>query len=331
MENKSRIADAASCVHCGICQKNCLFLEKYKIDIGEIRKREDLIYHCFLCGKCTEVCPKGIDGRQIILDMRRKQVQENGGKLKEKGYRMLTTEKQDYLFRNYRNVGKTGKTVLFPGCNFPSFFPETTKYLAELLRETADIGIVFDCCGKPIAELGMAEKEERIIAQVEERLAENGIEELVMLCPNCYAFLKPRIKVKVVSIYRKLRELGLGNRIDEKLQVFLPCPDRERKELLDDIRPFLEKEPEIISQAQCCGLGGCAGGKERELAERMTDELRKADRGSICTYCASCAGNFARKGYADTEHVLLKILGREERPDTAKSVINRAKTKFWRG
>ena len=56
------------CTHCGLCKKNCSFLEKYGLDIGQIEDREDLIYHCFLCGKCTEVCPQNIDGREIILE-----------------------------------------------------------------------------------------------------------------------------------------------------------------------------------------------------------------------------------------------------------------------
>lgn len=34
-----------------------------------------------------------------------------------------------------------------------------------------------------------------------------------MLCPNCYAYLKPRMEeVKVVSIYEKLEEFGIGKK-----------------------------------------------------------------------------------------------------------------------
>ena len=189
------------CIHCGLCRKHCSFLEKYKLDIGQIEEREDLIYHCFLCGKCTEVCPQNIDGREIILRMRQKQVKENQGKVKEKGYAMLIKEKKDYLFRNYQNA--TVKSVLFTGCNFPSFYPATTKYLIEKLQKEKGIGVVFDCCGKPIAELGLKEQEERIIAEIEQKLCREGVEEVIMLCPNCYFFLKSRLKVKVVSIYEK--------------------------------------------------------------------------------------------------------------------------------
>ena len=72
---------------------------------------------------------------------------------------MLLWEKKDYRFRNYRNG--TGRSVLFTGCNFPSFYPETTRYLAKLLWEKAGMGTVFDCCGKPVAELGMRMRKKR--------------------------------------------------------------------------------------------------------------------------------------------------------------------------
>ena len=32
------------CIHCGLCRKHCSFLEKYKLDIGQIEEREDLIF-----------------------------------------------------------------------------------------------------------------------------------------------------------------------------------------------------------------------------------------------------------------------------------------------
>lgn len=315
------------CTHCGLCQKNCSFLEKYKLDIGQIEEREDLIYHCFLCGKCTEVCPQNIDGREIILRMRQKQVKENNGKVKEKGYTMLIKEKQDYLFQNYQNA-KT-KSVLFTGCNFPSFYPATTKYLIEKLQKEKGIGVVFDCCGKPIAELGLKEQEERIIAKIEEKLSRRGVEEVIMLCPNCYFFLKSRLKVKVVSIYEKLKEFGWGEKIEGKINVFPPCPDRKTLELLEEIKPFLTENPTVIQDAQCCGLGGCAGKNEPDLVDNMVENIRKS--GKVYTYCASCSGNFARKGYMDTDNLLVKILGMEEKPDTAKSIVNRMKMKYWKG
>ncbi|WP_367569360.1 heterodisulfide reductase-related iron-sulfur binding cluster [Lacrimispora sp.] len=328
MKNKPGITDPSACTHCHVCRHNCLFLEKYNIDIGDVKRLEELSYHCFLCGKCSRVCPEGIDGREIILRMRREQVRENNGKLREKGYGIMVREKQNYVFRNYGQGMK--KSVLFPGCSFSAYYPETTEYLAKLFQEKTGGGIVFDCCGKPIAELGMEKQEQGIIEGIEKGLKEKGVEEVVTMCPNCYDFLKPRLNIKIVSIYQKLKELGIGRVLEEKLTIFPPCPDRESRELLGDIQAFLKEEPDIISRVQCCGLGGCAGKKEKELAEEMVSGISRETEETVYTYCASCSGNFVRKGYHDTKHILLEILERKERPDTGRSVINRLKAKYRR-
>ena len=347
-----------NCIHCGKCTKNCSFLSKYKLHIGNTEKLRELAYHCFLCGKCSEVCPVGIDGRSIILEMRQKAVEERKGKVPEKGYGMLLLEKKDYLFRNYKHInsGKDGETelaaadmsretlkkkksVFFPGCNFPSFYPETTKKITSLLAEHG-IGVVYDCCGKPIAELGLKEQEERIAGGIERRLKETGVTEVIMACPNCYSFLKPRLNgILTVNIYEKLKELGIGKEIEGDISVFLPCPDRKEKEILAEIESFVTGDIHVITEVSCCGLGGCASGREPELAKGMAESLKKAGYGEIYTYCASCAGNLARNGYASREcggnfcgkvtHVLAEILETQEKPDTSGSFLNRMKTKFY--
>lgn len=114
--------DPERCVHCHICRKNCSFLEKYQIDIGDKEQLKELAYHCFLCGNCSEACPMGIDGRGVILAMRQEKAENNHGKCKEKGYTFLLAEKQNYIFRNKRHL--KGKSILFLGCNFPSFYPK---------------------------------------------------------------------------------------------------------------------------------------------------------------------------------------------------------------
>lgn len=336
-----RKTNASECIHCHLCQKNCDFLSKYKIDIGDRKRLEELAYHCFLCGRCTEVCPIGIDGREEILNIRREQSRDHKGHPGEKGYGMLLMEKKDYLFRNYGNASGTdawktvrdtaGKSVLFPGCNFPSFYPNTTKKLVELLKDKAGIGVVYDCCGKPVAELGMEEQEEKIIHGIEERLRKHGITELVTMCPNCYHFLKPRLSVRVASIYEKLKDLGLGSQIPGSGSVFMPCPDRETHKWLEEIRPFFREECTVLQSVQCCGLGGCAGVKEPELARGMAEKLAKemTEKQIVYTYCGSCSGNLARNGCKNVQHVLSEILGVHEKPDTGRSMLNRMKTKLW--
>lgn len=319
---------AQSCVHCGLCTKQCAFLNKYGLDLAAFAERNDLAYHCFLCGDCAAVCPEEIDGRAVALALRRKHVTENVGKVKESGYRALIAEKKDYLFKNYK---KGKKSALFPGCNFPSFFPKTTDHLIELLSERADMGVVFDCCGKPIYELGMEQRAEEGLTALKKRLHAAEVEELVILCPNCYYFLRPRLtEFSVVNVYDKLWELGLGDKADEeKMNIFVPCPDKTTHELERAFLPFVTGEWRNIAGIQCCGLGGCAAGKEPELAQGFREEIAKRGYENVCVYCASCAGCLSRGGVDNVYHMLVRILGTGEAPVTGASTVwNRAKRKL---
>lgn len=327
MGRKDRTLDASQCIHCGKCAQNCTLLRAYKLNIGDADRLSELAYHCFLCGKCTEVCPKGIDGREIILNMRREAVKNGGKRPSGKGYGMLLLEKKNYLFRNYRNAA--AGSVLFPGCNFPSFYPQTTKKLAGLLREKADIGVIYDCCGKPVAELGMEEEEKRIVDGLSARLAKNHVSEIITMCPNCYHFLKPRLSVRVLNVYEKLAELGIGEPVREAGEVFPPCPDREGGEIWESIRPFMAAECPVITDVECCGLGGSASAAEPEIARNFGETLAKRKIPRIYTYCASCSGNLSRSGCGNVRHVLAEILGTNEAPDIGRSLVNRAMSKFW--
>jgi hypothetical protein len=153
------------------------------------------------------------------------------------------------------------------------------------------------------------------------------VTEVITVCPNCYSYLKPRISVKVVTIYEKLKELGIGQKIPGGCRVFTPCPDRESQSWLSELSGFLEKECEVIEDVQCCGLGGQGCASEPELAKGFARALKDCPE-TIYTYCGSCAGNLTRNGCRQVYHVLPEILGTHERPDTMKSLVNRMKTRY---
>ena len=67
--------------------------------------------------------------------------------------------KKELSIRNYRH-GRYASVFSRDATSRP--FSLETQNMIALLQKTADIGMVFDCCGKPIAELGM-EKEEKLI------------------------------------------------------------------------------------------------------------------------------------------------------------------------
>ena len=325
MNKKKKNTPASDCIHCHICQKNCTFLTKYNIDIGNLKELKDLAYSCFLCGKCTEVCPIGIDGRKTVLNFRKERVRENNNKLDESGYSLLVFEKNNYKFKSYRNAKH--KSVIFPGCSFPAHYPELNKYITKLFYKEFNIGCIYDCCGKPIHELGLEEKEKNILDRINKKIEENGVEEIIMFCPNCYYYLRDHLNARVVNIFEKLKELGIGKKVKNRISIFSPCPDRYSHIILQNLEYFLEEKPILLNDDQCCGLGGCAYKKEKELAKNLPQKIDRDE--FIFTYCASCSGSFVRKGFK-SRHILSEILGIYEEPDTQKSVFNRLKAKMRR-
>lgn len=317
--------DASKCVHCHKCRDNCSFLGKYGIDIGDTDRLKDLAYHCFLCGKCTEVCPINIDGRQTVLDLRRERVLSSEMPELEKTYKGALGEKRNYRFRNWKHV--TSGSVFFPGCNFPSLFPKTCSKAIRIF-EKHGIGTVFECCGKPVGELGFADDEERILSEIRARLKENNIEEIIVACPNCRGFFGDRLGIKVTGVYAKLKELGEGKELDMNARMFLPCPDRKGDVWMDEIKAFIKGDISFVEGVQCCGLGGNAILKEKELSQSFTEEFKSQDLGQVYTYCASCTGRIVRNGFKTINHILPLILETGEKPDTSKSYLNRVFTKF---
>ena len=311
---------ADRCIHCGACTDSCRFLEKYKIDLAGLSERPGLAYSCFLCGRCKEVCPKDIDGARIALLERRMQADKSS-------YRGLLWEKNPYRFANYRRGRR--KSVLFPGCNFTAFYPKTTKYLEQLMKGHG-IGTIYDCCAKPVYELGFTQDAEDNLERLISRLKAGGAEELIVLCPNCFHFLKNRLDMKIVTVYQKLKELGEGNALKkDRIPVYYPCPDRKEKEMFRELHVYLEGEiTEPFKTVQCCGLGGCAGVKEPRLSGDMAEAVKDLS-GELYTYCASCISSFRRKGMNEAYHILPLILGIDEKvPLGIQPFMNRARRKL---
>lgn len=323
---------AEKCIHCNKCRNVCDFLEKYKIDLQGFSKREDLKYHCFLCNECTKVCPVGIDGTKLSLAMRLKETK--GSTLKEKGYSMILLEKKKYVFRNWTKGNYM--TLIYPGCNFTSLYPKTVDYLNGLAKAHG-MGMANECCGKPIYELGLENKSMEILNELDINLKVHGVKEIICLCPNCYHyFLKTKIakKYSVKMIYEVLEDwerkfdikLRKGKEAKNK-ELFIPCPDKIPRTILDMIEKFIPKIGEnIVDDVQCCGLGGLAFKKEKDIVNNLKEKIK--EHGEILTYCATCTGQFNKIKGVKSHHVLSHILKTDEYSDTKGSLLNRAVRRY---
>ena len=244
---------------------------------------------------------------------------------------IAVAEKARYPFKNYRHA--FASSVLFVGCNVISLFPRTVREAARVLRERAGVGVAFDCCGAPLTLEGSKGEAERIGAGVARRLREQGVEELVATCPTCASTLQGVVDARVVSVYAKLRELGIGRRLASDGAVFPPCPDRRDGVWLSDVLSFFEGDPPVLSRAPCCGLGERKGHRPPERVRAMAcaciDQAREAAEGAPYVYCASCAGSFAAHGEPQVRYVLSEILGVHEAPALRSTLANRARAKLF--
>lgn len=313
------------CIDCGKCTEHCLFLKKYNMNLKDYASRPDLAYNCYLCGECRRVCPVDLDGRTLSLNLRQKKVEE-GYDLYSNGYRVLLLEKRNYIFKNYKNANS--KVAFFPGCNFPAYYPNTTKMISEKLKEDFGISTIFDCCGKPLADLSIKKESGAIKNRLNNRFKELGIEELVLLCPNCYYHFKNNLDIKISMIYEhdEIMESLISKDDFNKIEgsLFLPCPDKDHRIIYKMLGKYLDyNNLEEINDIQCCGAGGCASIKEKELTKDLQDKFKSYNR-KIYLYCATCSGMIT-KSNTNVEHILCKLMNTDEKISTGISTVkNRA-------
>lgn len=72
--------DALKCMACGSCSASCsaaafedtsLRRALLSLQNGLSDEASKLLSHCMLCGKCTMVCPRGINTRHLILSIQK--------------------------------------------------------------------------------------------------------------------------------------------------------------------------------------------------------------------------------------------------------------------
>lgn len=315
-EYLNKVAD--ECIHCSACTKKCSFLTKYEIDLGEFAKNPSLAKSCFMCDSCLRACPLDLDGAEVAIAHR-----EDLG-----GYGAVKFMKSPYKFRNNSKI--KSKDVLMFGCAFPGHYPETTKYLIDLFEGKMDFSI--DCCGKPLEDSGLISDFEKNLERLKKIYKEKGVERIVTMCPNCFYFFKghmDKLNIEVISIYQKLQEENLLNVIDDEAEIFMPCPDKRTNELLKQIKPFVPNGKVKFRKVMCCGMGGGAKAKEKDLANEMMNKVKSEIKDNIYTYCASCSASFGKSNVKNVRHILSEILGVKEKVDL-NYFKNALKLKFYK-
>ena len=192
------------------------------------------------------------------------------------------------------------------GCNFPAFYPDTTKYLMELFnKEGFDYSI--DCCNLPSDFTGF---ENNYMERLEKELEDKEVERIVCVCPNCFHKFYKNLSVEVITIFKWLEERDMIQDIDEEVNVFFPCSDRYNHIMFEEIKRHIKGFNNKYISTNCCGAGGIAGKSEKEIATQMQNSIKNE---KMYTYCATCSSKFVANN--EVHHFVSKMVGIDEKCD----------------
>ncbi len=74
----STVPGLAACIFCGSCSSTCISVAEgmnfrlvhLMIRRGELQQVGSMLRACQLCGKCTLVCPRNVDTRAVIYNLK---------------------------------------------------------------------------------------------------------------------------------------------------------------------------------------------------------------------------------------------------------------------
>ncbi|PLY00708.1 MAG: (Fe-S)-binding protein [Desulfuromonas sp.] len=332
---------ASTCIHCGRCERECAFLQRYG-DPGHLAQKtqtndpghDHIPFSCSLCGLCSEVCPRDLEMAKMFLAMRRDIVDQGRGRYP--GHRGLL---------NYERLGTSRwlsgsflppacETIYFPGCALTGSRPGITRRLiTHLQRQIPNLGVVLNCCGKPSHDLGRQPEFANHFIPLKNELLQRGIRRVLVNCPNCHAvFRRYGAPLEVRTVYESLaaQPLPEATRLSGTVVVHDPCVMRHNqatqsavRQLLDNLGEWIDPVKHSGRLTRCCGEGGAVHGVNPRLAESWAKRHAKEAHGEqLVTYCAGCAQHLDR--HTPTSHILDLIFA----PSTALGGIKTVKAPF---
>lgn len=303
---------AEGCVECGLCQKDCRFLQKYGSpkEIALPRSKDPAVlrtsFECSLCWLCTAVCPKKIDPAAMFLAMRR-QAQTTGNGTFDKHGTILRYEHWGLSSAiSWYGLPEGCDTILFPGCAMAGSRSERVIELyTHLRREIPSLGIVLDCCTKPSHDLGRKEYFSLLFGALRDALVARGVKQVLVACPSCYRVWNDYGgPITVRSIYEQLAETGPVRQVSAPVVVTVhdPCPTRDDPVIHQAVRKLVTAMGFSLREMKhhgkktiCCGEGGAACYIASAFARNWTvTRAREAEGEYMVTYCAGCTNFLSR-------------------------------------
>ena len=246
MEPTRYLSELSKCVRCGNCKAICPIYEETATEAMGTRGRlallrglasgliasspalNERIFSCTLCGACSNLCPPGVDIKEVIYHGRTilKKVERRTrvlGLLADfctkrprlsfkalgmvqhilfpylyrKGILPFRLELPEYYLTDRHHVftvsKKRGRVAIFTGCTVNYLYPQLGESLISVLHRLGyevilPAGEV--CCGAPLRALGFEEEAMKLAVRNSGIFSKLNVEAVLSLCPTCTLTLK---------------------------------------------------------------------------------------------------------------------------------------------
>lgn len=311
--------EVKSCSRCGICLDTCQMasslnhIESQSVyflrSVREHSASKSMSDQCMECGRCTAICPVGIDlNTQRYLA--RNQV-----------YKDLRTD-----FSYLPDISpKKADVIFFAGC-MGHLTPSVINSMKKVMDHASisywfmdeDGGI---CCGRPLKLAGKSEEAKDLIEKNRSAILNSGASTLVTSCPICLKSFMEDYHLGKLKLYHHsqyLLKLWFEGRIQLERQVQTavyhdPCELGRGLGIYDEPRELVQrimilKEPENTRRnAMCCG-GSLAhqeltSAERKKLARDTALELTSSNPDYLVTACPMCKKTFQQASSANVKDI----------------------------
>lgn len=326
-------AQVYSCPGCGLCIDACpmgvlkgnikdttVYLNR-QIRRNNEARIEEISDKCLLCGKCTAVCPVGVEGDRLRIAQRSVRKYNFGP-----DYSNIDSLKEadncNKFVINSNNIVSSSdneKVLYFAGC-MTSLTPVIREKTVSILEKA---GIEYEfmdkdgglCCGRPMLMAGRLEQAAQLVEKNTEIIMNSGADTLLLSCPICYRIFRENYSlpgIEVIHHTEYFERLVFSGRIrvskgNTKYVFHDPCELGRGCGVYEQPRNVISAAGELVEAARnrkesiCCGgsLGSLTLGfdKRKAMTENALANLTAASPDRIVTACPLCMSTFGR--YSD--------------------------------